>query len=160
MSLLKRLDCPAEPSEACVVDPDGTIIRNLTERNCSKHSVAADKGKLFWSLMAKVCDAAKLEVNGLRLGKTEGPFLLRYERGQFFARHRDDMAGRRKVTFILFVGASDDLTGGQLSVSASENFAIDIEPLRGRCCIMDSWIPHEVKTVTKGQRGSLIGWAL
>lgn len=160
LSALNDYDCSAGPIEASVLEPDGTIQRDLRERNCTKYSISPAGSERFWALMAKVCHAAKVDVDCLKLDKTEGPFLLRYEKGQFFARHRDDIAGRRKVTFILFVEASDDLMGGQLSVSASDTFAVDIDPLRGRCCIMDAWIPHEVKPVVRGQRGSLIGWTL
>lgn len=82
--------------------------------------------------------------------------LVRHNHGDFFLRHidtatRDDLAGRRAISILLYFHAEPrGFDGGELrlfSVARDTVFA-DIVPSQNRLVAFASWIPHEVLPVS------------
>jgi len=84
-----------------------------------------------------------------------------YETGGFYDWHTDsnltfeDMPPVRKISLTLLLNDPKDFDGGQLELTADKNRP----PLkRGEAIFFASFIPHQVKPVTRGNRKSLVMW--
>ena len=86
--------------------------------------------------------------------------LLKYEKGGFYRKHVDHFTDiPRTLSFIYFL--NNDYEGGELIFKLGTG-DIKIENKPNRLVIWPSnyLYPHEVTTVTKGTRYSLVTWAL
>ena len=84
-----------------------------------------------------------------------------YDAGGFYEWHTDsnltfeDMPPVRKISLTLLLSDPKDFDGGQLELVADKNRP----PLkRGEAIFFASFIPHQVKPVTRGNRKSLVMW--
>ena len=68
----------------------------------------------------------------------------------------------RKLSFVLGLTDPDDYEGGELEINvnghpdSAEIFKIK----KGHLIVFPSYIPHKVRTVTAGERLTLVGWAV
>lgn len=86
--------------------------------------------------------------------------ILEYENTGFYNTHVDIGTGdtsRRKLSLILFLTPPNEYEGGELLLKP--HFS-PIERLQGSIVIFPSYIPHEIKPVTKGVRHTLVTWVL
>lgn len=86
--------------------------------------------------------------------------ILEYENTGFYNTHVDIGTGdtsRRKLSLILFLTPPNEYEGGELLLKP--HFS-PIERLQGSIVVFPSYIPHEIKPVTKGVRHTLVTWVL
>lgn len=110
----------------------------------------------------------------LRLDDPDVPSYLRYPPGAFYKAHRDRResedptgANRRAVSVVVFVNGPADATGfgggnlrfyGLLGDGPLAEVGIDAEPEAGTLIAFLSTIEHEVTTVLRGVRCSIVSW--
>ena len=86
-----------------------------------------------------------------------------YREGHHFKKHIDTISipnlGQRKLTFILQLSDETEYEGGELRLHVSDN-PIVISKKKGTIAIFPSFIPHDVTSVTKGERKVLVSWVL
>jgi len=112
----------------------------------------------------------------LSLNDCEDPQFLRYEVGDFFVAHQDGNTGllkltsdaERKVSIVIFLNAQSEETdagtysGGSLKFSdyaaqaPYDAFELPVSP--GMSVAFRSELTHEVTSVTRGQRYSIVSW--
>ena len=97
-----------------------------------------------------------------RVEKHSGFRLNKYSEGGFMSRHVDNIHhshgqeyGYPQVSALLFL--NDDYEGGELIISD-----IEYNPKQGSAIIFPSnfMFPHEVKTIKKGTRYSIVTWLM
>jgi predicted 2-oxoglutarate/Fe(II)-dependent dioxygenase YbiX len=110
------------------------------------------------------------------LATADAPSFVRYPQGAFYRAHRDrrqtpDASGaeRRAVSIVIFVnGPQGELgfSGGQLRFygllgdGPLAAVGIDAEPAAGTLVAFDSNLEHEVTTVERGTRLTIVTWYL
>jgi len=112
---------------------------------------------------------------GIGLSGFEPPQYLLYRQGDFFSRHADGpepsefrfRQSPRKVSVVVFLngekdsGSEDSFCGGELVVYGggdSPDQGWPIVPSEGLLVAFPSFLVHEVKPVTSGERISLVSW--
>jgi 2OG-Fe(II) oxygenase superfamily len=82
--------------------------------------------------------------------------LLRYKEGQFYIQHTDSFKARPRAVSCSFV-LNDDYEGGEWGFFDNK---IKIKPKKGSVVMFPSnfLYPHQINTVTKGTRYSIITW--
>lgn len=94
------------------------------------------------------------------LADFQGPYLLRYVQGEFYAPHADYTAhgaldmGLRKVSAVLFVNSHS--AGGALRLYLADRK--NILPEQGMFVAFNSDLLHEVLPVEQGVRCSIVTW--
>lgn len=139
---------------ASLVDVDEQTLRFIEERLES----ARDRAARFFAVP---------------LTGREGPSLLRYPPGGFFARHRDrgDVpawpdAARRQVALVVFLSSSRDangsgaFSGGVLRLLPDDGSLppIDVIPTAGTLVAFPATTLHEVTEVRDGVRDTVVDW--
>lgn len=87
--------------------------------------------------------------------------LTRYDEGMFYTKHIDMGAGHmgnRKLGISVQLSADEDYEGGDLVCDNNGRDFIAPREL-GSVTVFPSFMPHEVRPVTKGTRYSLVIWA-
>lgn len=88
--------------------------------------------------------------------------ILKYENTGHYKPHTDDSPSvHRRLSCIYFV--NDNFTGGELEFSYLHSKKINtIKPKKNKLIVWPSnfMYPHSVKPVTKGERYSVVSWAL
>lgn len=84
-----------------------------------------------------------------------GYTLLRYNKGQFFKTHIDQIQGSRELSCSIIL--NDNYEGGEFCFLKGE---IEVKPPKGSIIIFPSnfMFPHEIKTIRSGYRYSIITW--
>jgi predicted 2-oxoglutarate/Fe(II)-dependent dioxygenase YbiX len=109
---------------------------------------------------------------GLQVTSREGAGFLRYQAGGFYRRHVDwarsaafPEAADRRVTVVVFLGAASeddpnaDFSGGSLRLfPGNAGPPLDIVPRSGRLVAFPATVPHEVLTVRRGVRDTIVDW--
>lgn len=91
-----------------------------------------------------------------RIEEDSGYELLRYGEGQFYKKHTDSFKARPRSVSCSFA-LNDDYEGGEWGFFDNQ---IKIKPKKGSVVMFPSnfMYPHEINTVTKGTRYSIITW--
>ncbi|MEZ0370245.1 MAG: 2OG-Fe(II) oxygenase [Candidatus Sericytochromatia bacterium] len=95
-----------------------------------------------------------------RLAKLSAFQVLEYGPGGFYDWHMDigpDRHSCRKLSAVIFLSPREDYEGGRLLFSPGEG---RIGQDLGSAVIFPSYIVHRVEPVTRGQRFTLVCWAL
>jgi len=130
-------------------------------RNSSQTWVEQSKENVWlFDKMLAIAMAANKEF-GFEIDYFEALQLARYEEGQFYTKHIDmgcGHMGNRKLSFSVQLSAPDTYEGGDI---VCDNNGKDFFAPRdlGSVTVFPSFMPHEVKPVTKGTRYSLVVWA-
>jgi len=157
-ALLREL-MRAAPAGGATVARGSTGEYRLDEafRRTRRVEVGIEAEREFVTRLESIRDAAA-EHFGVKLSETERPQFLMYREGDFFMRHADrDRAGtnRRAVSIIVFL--NHDYTGGELKFFG-EDAAIAVQPDEGQLIAFRSDTPHEVTSVTSGERFTVVSW--
>jgi len=160
--------------EAAGVVHEGEIVLDLDHRSTKRVSV----GTRTAHLVAERLDAMRPQLErhfGVALHGCQEPQFLRYACGDFFRRHADthDETGApeflrdRKISTVVFLGHTGDaasdrggdlLFHGMLDDPRIRDRAFPFPAAEGALLAFPSHVPHEVTTVTSGQRFSIATW--
>jgi SM-20-related protein len=83
-----------------------------------------------------------------------------YEKGQFYARHRDTLKvnNKRIFSFVLYLNPSwSEADGGQIVGYENDRVLFKVQPLAGQLLLFKSELEHEVLPVQR-TRYALTGW--
>jgi len=86
-----------------------------------------------------------------------------YRKGEYYREHIDCLMNTdgqeiRKMSCSILLSDPSDFEGGEFAVNGG---VLEDERLQqGQISVFPSIVPHEVRTVTKGYRASLVGWYL
>ncbi len=86
--------------------------------------------------------------------------VLEYENTGFYDTHVDIGTGetsRRKLSLVLFLTPREEYEGGELILKP--NFS-QISQIQGSAVVFPSYIPHQIKPVTKGVRHTMVTWVI
>lgn len=88
-----------------------------------------------------------------------------YKPGGHYTWHADaggNSTEHRKLSFVVGLSDPEDYDGGELelNVAGDPNNAISMKLVPGDVVVFPSWTIHRVKPVTRGERRSLVGWAV
>lgn len=89
----------------------------------------------------------------------------KYKLDQHYTWHWDVHFGyetdQRKISMVTVLNDPDDYEGGEFEICTNGNIANprSFKPEKGDAVFFASWMPHRVKSVTKGERNSLVVWA-
>jgi hypothetical protein len=113
---------------------------------------------IIHSLLQEVWDEAGKFVN-TDIEFVEPYELKHYSAGDFFGRHTDNYYSLpenldRKITMSVQLSDAEEFEGGDLTVLGQT-----MSKSKGSVSAFPSLLSHEVKTVIKGERWSLISWA-
>lgn len=109
---------------------------------------------------------------GEKLQDCEAAQLLCYEKGDFYAKHRDNhdagrvpsIIARRKFSLVLFLSRPEDYLGGELIFHGlfqdprAKRFGLPLKGEAGLLAVFPSRVAHEVRPVTRGTRWTLVSW--
>lgn len=113
----------------------------------------------IFAALATVIDRYMTEINArtlLSISQDTGYELLRYKTGGFFKEHTDAFDGINRV-LSCSIALNDDYTGGEWSFfEGKERFKAPA----GSIIVFPSnfMFPHEIQTVTSGERYSVVTW--
>lgn len=111
--------------------------------------------------------AAKINHDKFQLDLTHfQPFQYgKYKKEGHYDWHTDSgptLQEHRKLTFVVGLSDPDDYEGGELEINITGNheksFTTKIK--KGDVVVFPSYLPHRVKSVTKGTRMTMVGWAV
>lgn len=149
---------------------DGSIVERLDVRRVLDVDVTPD---ILSCVEARLdeCRSALAEFFGVSLARREGAGFLRYERGGFYAPHRDrgitpawPQAELRQVALVVFLnsgrhgGPDGDFDGGTLRLYLDGESPLDIHPCAGRLVAFPADVLHEVTPVLAGTRDTIVDW--
>lgn len=88
-----------------------------------------------------------------------------YKPGGHYSWHTDAGSGtteHRKLSFVVGLSDPEDYDDGELELNVGGNpdTAISMKLVPGDVVVFPSWVIHRVKPVTRGERRSLVGWAV
>lgn len=89
--------------------------------------------------------------------------IARYTKGSFFNWHVDIGPGnpsRRKLSFSVQLSDPADYEGGELIFRAGNQDSFVATSEQGGAIVFPTFLPHQVTTITKGVRWSLVGWII
>jgi len=90
----------------------------------------------------------------------------KYQIDQHYTWHWDVEFGwqnyQRKISFVMMLTEPDEYEGGEFEICVNGNFDDTklMKPKKGDVIFFASWMPHRVKSVTSGERKSLVGWVM
>lgn len=119
-----------------------------------------DSAWLYMSLMERI-QTANLRMGLDIWGFAEHLQYSEYGEGGRYGWHMDYGANEkprppRKLSFTLQISHAEDYEGGDLEFLLTEKFPASRK--RGAMIVFPSYLPHQVTTVTRGLRKSLVGW--
>lgn len=92
----------------------------------------------------------------------DGVQFTQYELNEFYEVHMDTFAlqdNMRKLSFVLQLSSPDDYSGGDFLFHEDDGtFTPDNFEKRGSIIVFPSFLMHQVKPVTDGERYSLVSW--
>lgn len=140
--------------QPAAVDEEGSGI----ERRCAVAWLTAeDIMARVWNLLAMIND----KYFGFELDGMEHLQYTLYRQGDYFSWHMDkgsDSPRPRKLSMTLQLSSPAEYEGGELELNTGSSFALAPNTL-GSVVAFPSWILHQVRPVTKGERRSLVVWA-
>lgn len=153
-----------EPSsQAHVIFFDGTSEDRLVLNQRNTKVKVVPRGEPCRWIYTRVVDYVR-EINQqyfkFQLHNLTDFQILEYENTGFYNTHLDIGTGdtsRRKLSLVAFLTPREEYEGGELFLRP--NFP-PIEQKQGAAVIFPSYVPHEIKPVTKGVRHSLVTWVL
>jgi len=86
--------------------------------------------------------------------------VLEYENTGFYNTHLDIGTGetsRRKLSLVMFLTPREEYDGGELILKP--NFPL-LPQTQGSAVIFPSYIPHQIKPVTRGVRHTMVTWVI
>lgn len=155
---------PNKPARVALDAPTNiTVAEDL--RRTIRSEVPLELASELVSNLALVRDEASKHF-GVPLTETEPLQFLIYRPGDFYVRHSDrdrDGTNRREVSVILFLSSPGDttFTGGNLKfygMTVGKQAEFRLTPEEGLLIAFRSDIPHEVETVTSGERFTAVTW--
>lgn len=90
----------------------------------------------------------------------------KYQIDQHYTWHWDVESGwqnyERKISFVMMLTGPEEYEGGEFEICNTGNFEATrvLKPKKGDIVFFASWMPHRVKSVTSGERKSLVGWVM
>jgi predicted 2-oxoglutarate/Fe(II)-dependent dioxygenase YbiX len=140
-----------------------TTIRNVDAIGISFNSVMCENEaarKEIDALLFACASVAIRKYNDLfpeaKIEEDSGYDLLRYEEGQYYKQHTDSYKKHPRAVSCSFA-LNDDYEGGEWGFFDNE---IKIKPKKGSVVMFPSnfMYPHQINTVTKGTRYSIVTW--
>jgi predicted 2-oxoglutarate/Fe(II)-dependent dioxygenase YbiX len=140
-----------------------TNIRSATTIQMSADFVVSRNAELRREIDADVFAGASKAIQAYnanfehcRIEEDSGYELLRYETGQFYTQHTDSFKARPRAVSCSF-SLNDDYEGGEFGFFDRE---LVIKAPKGGAILFPSnfMYPHEIMSVTKGNRYSIITW--
>lgn len=127
---------------------DSSIILNPQVRKQIDEKIFECAGKAIEKYNEMVPEA--------KIEEDTGYELLRYKEGQFYTQHTDSFKARPRAVSCSFA-LNDDYEGGEWGFFDNK---IKIKPKKGSVVMFPSnfMYPHQINTVTKGTRYSIITW--
>ena len=138
---------------------DGSPADEQKIRRSEASAITATEHREFYTVMADVIRRFNAARYRFAIKGLDPLQVIRYETGAFFQEHTDiGVAGaaHRKVSLILQLSDPKNYDGGDLVLNNRQVVPRE----QGSGCIFPSWVPHEVRPVTRGLRYSLVTWAL
>lgn len=128
------------------------------------------KPETYWLFdrMNDICARINFDKFQMQIEKFDGFQYSKYTVDGHFDWHTDVIPEPRynkhfrKITLILMLSDETDYEGGELEICTGGNFetAQSMKLKRGDIVAMYSFTPHKVAPVTKGNRMTLVTWAL
>lgn len=90
----------------------------------------------------------------------------KYQLDQHYTWHWDVEFGwqnfQRKISFVMMLTDPEEYEGGEFEICTNGNLDDNklLKPKKGDIVFFASWMPHRVKSVTSGERKSLVGWVM
>lgn len=111
---------------------------------------------LIFECAGKAIEKYNEMVPEAKIEEDTGYELLRYKEGQFYTQHTDSFKARPRAVSCSFA-LNDDYEGGEWGFFDNK---IKIKPKKGSVVMFPSnfMYPHQINTVTKGTRYSIITW--
>jgi PKHD-type hydroxylase len=123
-----------------------------------------------WIMKKLVAIAARINYDKFQVDLTafDGFQYSKYQVGGHYEWHVDPMTKpidcnmHRKLSFSLMLTEPEDYEGGELLISPTgkDGNIASLKPAKGDLIAFYSFMPHKVAPVTKGERISLVTWAL
>ncbi|MGV3522821.1 MAG: 2OG-Fe(II) oxygenase [Candidatus Sericytochromatia bacterium] len=137
-------------------------LLELKQRNTKVKAMPRSESSFYWVYERLIQHIREVNQTyyGFELVTLTNLQVLEYENTGFYQTHVDIGTGetsRRKLSLVLFLTPPEEYEGGQLVLKPRFE---PILPQQGSLVIFPSYIPHEVRPVTKGVRHSLVTWIL
>jgi PKHD-type hydroxylase len=126
-----------------------------------------EENKWIFERMNQLAAKINFDKFQLKLKQFDSFQYSKYPVGNFYDWHTDTLTNPsnglyRKLSFSLMLSDPSDFEGGEFLISphGSESRCETISLKKGDVAVFYSYIPHKVSPVTKGERISLVTWAL
>jgi len=86
-------------------------------------------------------------------GKMKEFYLQSYQTGDKFKKHNDNKHNRVYGAGLLL---NDNFLGGEFIVDINKNTSVTFDNMVGNCYLFESYLYHEVKEITKGNRSVVL----
>lgn len=155
------LDLPVSQAHVTRFEGDSVNDLQLTSRNTKVKSVPQMEHFLWlYSPILEQIRFVNQNCFRFQLNKLTDLQILEYENTGFYGTHIDVGTGdtsRRKISLILFLTPPDEYEGGELVLKP---WFTPIVQKQGALVLFPSYIPHEIRPVTRGVRHTLVTWVL
>lgn len=86
-------------------------------------------------------------------GKLKEFYLQSYQKGDKFKKHNDNKHNRIYAAGLLL---NDNFLGGEFIVDINKNTSVIFDNMAGNCYLFQSYLYHEVKEITEGNRNVVL----
>jgi predicted 2-oxoglutarate/Fe(II)-dependent dioxygenase YbiX len=132
--------------------------------SASSLTLNSDNGWIGERIIKKVIEANNLYFN-FDISYLDELHVLEYAENSFFDWHIDmheinEILSTRKISVIIFLAEREDYEGGELFLHLDKDYTKphDIIQEIGSIVLFPAYLPHCIKTVTKGIRRTLVCW--
>lgn len=146
-----------EPEDGKIFWTDG-VGKNKDIRSCTEFFMHPDK---FPGLYSRVMEAFKsANIWRLQISNLPSVQILRYTPGDHYLRHTDWSINKnkRKLSMTVQLSLPEDYEGGEVVLYGGP-YDSHAPTDAGMATIWPSWVLHQVKPVTSGERWCLVAWA-
>lgn len=134
---------------------------HLTMRNTKvKNVMRQQENRWIYERVIEKIREINFQYYGFLLQQLTDFQVLEYENTGFYDTHIDIGTGetsRRKLSMVLFLTPREEYEGGELILKP--NF-LALPQTQGSAVIFPSYIPHQIKPVTKGVRHTMVTWVI
>jgi predicted 2-oxoglutarate/Fe(II)-dependent dioxygenase YbiX len=153
--------------DAGVPEAAEVLVRGVELRREIRRVATIDIDVATIAAVEAMFDGEREAVSGffdVDLGEREGAGFLRYQTGDYYQPHRDRAdviswpgAARRTIALVTFLNGGDEFEGGILRIYDGTQ-AVDVVPAAGLLAAFPADLLHEVTTVLRGTRDTVVDW--
>lgn len=155
------LNQPATQAQVVAFRGENENELHLTMRNTKiKNVMRLQENRWIYERVIEKIREVNTRYYGFLLQQLTDFQVLEYENTGFYDTHVDIGTGetsRRKLSLVLFLTPRDEYEGGELILKP--NFPALPQTL-GSAVVFPSYIPHQIKPVTKGVRHTMVTWVI